>query len=160
MNLKSKHVRIVSSSSAWTGWQAEPKLLPRMEALWAWWWAYSYKHTGVHRHQWDRLFICIHLILCNHIDICLHIDLPRVDRRLHPHFPRRMGRKLLRTGACTHLHSMVHHSIITDVMYSVQFVFPPFFKKHFSLKRLFPLQEPGVNYEASPLTKEEIQVNC
>lgn len=45
-------------------------------------------------------------------------------------------------------------------MYSVQFVFPPFLKKHFSLKRLFPLQEPGVNYEASPLTKEEIQVNC
>lgn len=26
-------------------------------------------------------------------------------------------------------------------------------------QRLFPLQEPGVNYEASTLTKEEITVN-
>lgn len=27
-----------------------------------------------------------------------------------------------------------------------------------SSQRLFPLQEPGMNYEASPLTKEEIKV--
>lgn len=30
----------------------------------------------------------------------------------------------------------------------------------FCSQRLFPLQEPGMNYEASSLTEEEIKVNC
>lgn len=57
-------------------------------------------------------------------------------------------------STCTHIFSgKLLYSHKYDVKSSV-----PVCNDIFS-QRLFPLQEPGVNYEASTLTKEEITVN-